>query len=85
MFEKHLSSLPRHEGQRIIAIIDGIISQPGIILPWEVMVGVCKDQSVFSIVDAAQCLGQVKVDLNSVQPDCWISVRVDQINQPHFR
>jgi len=82
VFEKHLSSLPRHKGQRIIAIIDGIISQPGIVLPWEVMVAVCKDQSVFSIVDAAQCLGQVKVDLNAVQPDCWISVRVDQIINP---
>lgn len=77
MFQQHLSSLPRHDGQRIVAVIDSIISQPGVVLPWEEMVAVCKEQSVFSLVDAAQCLGQVKVDLNAIQPDCWISVRIE--------
>lgn len=83
-FQQHLSFFPRQDGQRIVAVIDGIISQPGVILPWEEMVAVCKEQCVFSLVDAAQCLGQVKVDLNAVQPDCWISVRIEQTLRPYL-
>jgi hypothetical protein len=84
LFKQHLSTLPRHDGQRVVAIIDGIISQPGVIIPWEEMVAVCKEQCIFSLVDAAQCLGQVKVDLNAVQPDCWISVRIEQTSHYPF-
>lgn len=55
-------------------VIDGIISNPGAWLPWEEMVAICKEEKVWSLVDAAHCIGQVDVDLAAVQPDFWVSV-----------
>ncbi|EJD49589.1 PLP-dependent transferase [Auricularia subglabra TFB-10046 SS5] len=72
-FRAHLQSIKRHEGQKIIAIIDALPSAPGILLPWERMVQVCKEENVWSLIDAAHAIGQVHVDLKVVDPDFWIS------------
>lgn len=74
LFRSHLQSLPRHEGQRVVAVIDGCSSNPGIVFPWVEMVQVCKEENVFSLVDAAHGIGLVEVDLNKVSPDAWVSV-----------
>ena len=60
--------------RRAVAIIDSIVSGPGLLMPWREMVQVCREENVWSAVDAAHSLGQEPVDLGRVQPDFWVSV-----------
>ena len=57
-----------------VVVIDSIISNPGIKLPWEEMVEVCREEGVWSVVDAAHSVGQEKLDLGKAKPDFWTSV-----------
>ncbi|KAJ7455931.1 pyridoxal phosphate-dependent transferase [Mycena galericulata] len=73
-FRAHLQRLPRKNGQKIVAIIDSIISRPGLLLPWKELVQVCKEEGVMSVIDAAHSIGQeLNLDLNKADPDFWIS------------
>jgi len=75
-FKEHLRALPKVEGKKIVAIIDTIISNPGVLLPWQEMVKICKDHNVWSVVDAAHSIGQeMNINLSQYQPDFWVSVR----------
>ena len=39
------------------------------------MVQICKDEGVWSVIDAAHSIGQeVDLDLNNAKPDFWVSV-----------
>ena len=74
-FRDHLKRLQRKEG-KVLAIIDGIISMPAIVLLWQEMVQVCKEEDIMSLVDAAHCIGQqTNLELNKTDPDFWVSVR----------
>lgn len=73
-FREHLRSITRTEGQKIVAVIDSIVSNPGALLPWKEMVNICKEEGVWSLVDAAHSIGQEKVNLAESQPDFWVSV-----------
>ena len=74
-FHSHLRNIARQPGQKIVAVIDSIVSNPGVQLPWEKMVKICKEEGVISIVDAAHSIGQqVDINLHSVDPDFWVSV-----------
>ena len=46
------------KGNRIVAIVDSISSNPGIYMPWKEMVKICKDEGVWSLIDAAHSIGQ---------------------------
>ncbi|KAH9831340.1 pyridoxal phosphate-dependent transferase [Rhodofomes roseus] len=59
--------------RRVVAIVDSIVSGPGAAMPWRDMVRTCKEEGVWSVIDAAHPLGQEAVDLNAVQPDFWVS------------
>ncbi|KAJ7069041.1 PLP-dependent transferase [Mycena belliarum] len=73
-FRAHLRSLPRGPGQKIVAIIDSIISMPAILLPWKELVQVCKEERVMSLIDAAHSIGQEpNLNLSTAQPDFWVS------------
>ncbi|EJD49577.1 PLP-dependent transferase [Auricularia subglabra TFB-10046 SS5] len=72
-FRAHLKSIKRHEGQKVVAIIDAISSAPGAVFPWERMVKVCKEENVWSVVDAAHAIGQIPIDLPAADPDFWVS------------
>ncbi|KDQ15804.1 hypothetical protein BOTBODRAFT_108045 [Botryobasidium botryosum FD-172 SS1] len=69
----HIRSLSRSEGQDVVMVLDGIISNPGARMPWEEIVAICKEEHVWSVVDAAHCIGQIDIDLEAVQPDFWVS------------
>lgn len=72
----HLRALPRRSPtQKVVVIVDSIVCNPGVVLPWAAMVCVCRAEGVLSVVDAAHALGQVRVDLRAVRPDFWVSVR----------
>jgi selenocysteine lyase/cysteine desulfurase len=56
-------------------VIDSIVAQPGALLPWKQLVQICREEGVWSVVDAAHSIGQeVGIDLGKVQPDFWVSV-----------
>ncbi|KAJ3736567.1 PLP-dependent transferase [Lentinula guzmanii] len=59
---------------KIVAVIDSIISVPGALLPWKEMVKICKEEDVWSVVDAAHSIGQ-ELDLNLAEadPDFWVT------------
>lgn len=46
------------KGNRMVAIIDSISSNPGMYQPWKEMVKVCKEEGVWSLIDAAHSIGQ---------------------------
>ncbi|KAF8987258.1 pyridoxal phosphate-dependent transferase [Cyathus striatus] len=54
----YIQSLPQSEGKKRVAVIDSIISRPGVLLPWKEMVKICKEEGVYSAVDAVHSLGQ---------------------------
>ena len=76
----HLKNLPRRPEQNVVAVIDGIVSNPGVLLPWEKMVEICKEEKVISVIDAAHSIGQqVGINLHDADPDFWVSVSMDFI------
>ena len=61
---------------KIVVVVDALSSTPGLLMPWERVVGLCKrHENIWSLVDAAQAIGQiVGIDLSKIQPDFFISV-----------
>ncbi|PPQ88741.1 hypothetical protein CVT25_008548 [Psilocybe cyanescens] len=73
-FKAHLKDNPAKPNKKRVAIIDSIISNPGVLLPWQDMVQICKEEGVWSVVDAAHSIGQeVGLNLTETAPDFWIS------------
>jgi hercynylcysteine S-oxide lyase len=46
------------KSNRFVAIIDSIASNPGVYMPWKEMVKICKEEGVWSVIDAAHSIGQ---------------------------
>jgi selenocysteine lyase/cysteine desulfurase len=62
------------EGKRARAcMFDVVSSLPGVAFPWIEMVKVCKELNILSIVDGAQGIGMVPLDLSTVDPDFFVS------------
>lgn len=73
-FREFLRALPRIRGNKVVAVIDSIISAPGVLMPWQEMVNVCKEESVWSVIDAAHSIGQEPdINLSEAKPDFWVS------------
>ncbi|KAH0833199.1 pyridoxal phosphate-dependent transferase [Lanmaoa asiatica] len=77
-FEEHIKQLTKvgdvTEKRKIIALIDTIASNPGVLLPWKEMVAICREAGVISVVDGAHSIGQeLDINLSEAQPDFWVS------------
>ncbi|KXN90567.1 hypothetical protein AN958_04080 [Leucoagaricus sp. SymC.cos] len=73
-FRAHVKVLPKPEGKKRVAILDSIISNPGALMPWQELVKVCKEEGIWSVIDAAHSIGQEqKIDLTEAAPDFWVS------------
>ncbi|KAI0368661.1 PLP-dependent transferase [Pilatotrama ljubarskyi] len=64
----------RGKGNKIVAVIDSITANPGALMPWQEMVRVCREEGVWSVIDAAHSIGQEPdIDLSEAKPDFWLS------------
>ncbi|KAF8323561.1 pyridoxal phosphate-dependent transferase [Amanita rubescens] len=72
LFREKIRSLP--PGKNRVAVIDSIVSNPGVILPWKQMVKICAEEGVLSVVDAAHSIGQeMDINLEEANPDFWVT------------
>ncbi|KAI0653063.1 PLP-dependent transferase [Cubamyces menziesii] len=59
---------------KMVVIIDSISATPGVLMPWREMVRVCREEGVWSVVDAAHSIGQESgLNLGEIKPDFWIT------------
>ncbi|KAK5633768.1 hypothetical protein RRF57_009482 [Xylaria bambusicola] len=56
-----------------ICLFDTVSSLPGICFPYEAITKACRAAGVLSLVDGAQAVGQVPIDLDSLDPDFFVS------------
>ena len=63
-----------HRGKRVKAcMFDVVSSRPGVPFPWHDMVQACRELGVLSVVDGAQGIGMVPLDLSAADPDFFVS------------
>lgn len=60
-------------GRVRVAIIDTVVSMPGVRMPFERMVEVCREEGVFSLVDGAHGVGHVALSLKELDADFFVS------------
>ena len=68
-----LDQLKAGEKKVKVAVFDTISSVPGVGVPWESLVKICRDNGVLSLVDGAHGVGQIDLKLRAVEPDFFIS------------
>lgn len=56
-----------------ICIFDSVSSLPGIRFPWEAMTLACRDLGILSLVDGAQGVGMIPIDLSAADPDFFLT------------
>ncbi|KAI0326635.1 PLP-dependent transferase [Cubamyces sp. BRFM 1775] len=62
------------QGNKIVAVIDSITANPGVLMPWQEMVRVCREEGVWTVIDAAHSIGQEPdINLSESKPDFWLS------------
>ncbi|KAG6865148.1 hypothetical protein C0991_004830 [Blastosporella zonata] len=74
-FKDFVAANPTVEGKKTVIVIDSIISNPGVKLPWKELVNISKEAGYWTVVDAAHSIGQeTDINLSESLPDFWISV-----------
>ncbi|OIW32780.1 PLP-dependent transferase [Coniochaeta ligniaria NRRL 30616] len=64
----------KDEGKRsVIALYDVISSIPGVRFPFEAMTEACRELGVMSLVDGAQGIGLIDLDLGKLDPDFFLT------------
>jgi selenocysteine lyase/cysteine desulfurase len=62
------------EGKRPrLCLFDVVSSLPGVRFPFEAMTAACREKGILSLIDGAQGVGMVDLDLGKVDPDFFVS------------
>jgi len=62
------------EGKRArLALFDIVSSNPGVLFPWEAMVSACRELGIMSLLDGAQGIGMVHLDMTATSPDFMVT------------
>ncbi|KAJ4390128.1 hypothetical protein N0V93_007602 [Gnomoniopsis smithogilvyi] len=62
------------EGKRPrVAVFDTVSSLPGVRFPYEAMVAACRELGILSLVDGAQAVGMIPLDVAELDPDFLVS------------
>jgi hercynylcysteine S-oxide lyase len=56
-----------------LVLMDAISSLPGVRFPWERVCQLCREHNVYSLVDGAQAITQISVNIAKSQPDFFVS------------
>ncbi|KAI9830607.1 MAG: hypothetical protein M1826_004633 [Phylliscum demangeonii] len=56
-----------------VALLDTVVSMPGVRMPFERLVAVCRDEGVLSLVDGAHGVGHLPLDLARLDADFFVS------------
>ncbi|KIW16900.1 hypothetical protein PV08_04090 [Exophiala spinifera] len=83
LLQSFQSTLQAHRGQVKLAIFDAVMSMPGVRMPFEELVRICKSNRVLSAVDAAHGIGLIDLDLNALDPDFLVSNCHKWLLTPH--
>ena len=60
-------------GRVRVAVFDTVVSVPGMVLPYERLVRVCRELGVLSLIDGAHGVGFLDLDLGALDPDFFTS------------
>ncbi|KAI0378855.1 PLP-dependent transferase [Hypomontagnella monticulosa] len=64
----------RKDGKRPrICIFDTVSSLPAVRFPFEQITKICKEEGILSLVDGAQGVGMIDIDLGALDPDFFVS------------
>ncbi|TGO79015.1 hypothetical protein BELL_0046g00150 [Botrytis elliptica] len=72
---KEFVELVKGMGTKVkLAIFDTVLTFPGVRMPWEKLVRICKELGVLSLIDGAHGIGHIDLThLGSVSPDFFVS------------
>lgn len=73
IFKEEVKKLEAQGKRARLALFDVVSSNPGLLFPWEAMVAACRELNIISLVDGAQGIGMVPLDVKTVDPDFFVS------------
>lgn len=56
-----------------VCLFDVVSSQPGVRFPFEAVTAACREKGILSLIDGAQGIGMVDIDLSAINPDFFVS------------